>query len=100
TQSEMTLRELLMTKLRSLYDVENQLVKALPKMAKKAGDADLRHGFEKHEKQTEDHVSRLERVFEMLETKPQKLQSDAIRGIVADADWVMKNVKGDATLDA
>ena len=99
-EREMTLEDLLVTKLKALYDVENQLVKALPKLAKKADHEDLRRGFERHAKQTEGHVGRLERGFDILEIRPQKLQSDAIRGLIADADWVIKNVKGDAALDA
>ncbi len=97
---EMALDDLLVTKLKSLYDVESQLVKALPKMAKKATDEDLRRGFERHAKQTQEHGARLERAFAELEVRPQKLACEGIRGIIADAEWVMKNVKGDAALDA
>jgi ferritin-like metal-binding protein YciE len=97
---ETSLRDLLATKLQALYDVENQLVKALPKMAKQASDTDLKSGFERHEKQTENHVTRLEQALEMLGTKTQKLQSEAVRGLVDDVEWLMKNVEGDAALDA
>lgn len=95
-----TLFELLLTKLKSLYDVENQLVKALPKMAKNATDPDLKMGFEKHLKQTQEHVARLERAFEMLEKKPQKLAVEGMRGMIADAEWIIKNVNGEEALDA
>jgi ferritin-like metal-binding protein YciE len=97
---EMTLDDLLVIKLKALYDIEQQLVKALPKMAKKASDEDLRRGFERHTKQTQEHVSRLERAFAELEIKPQKLACEGVRGIIADAEWGMKNIKGDAALDA
>ena len=96
----MTLRDLLVMQLKMVYDIETQLVKALPKMAKKATHADLRRGFERHLKQTQEHVSRLENAFDMLEMRPQKIQSEAIRGLVADADSIVKNVKGSSTLDA
>jgi ferritin-like metal-binding protein YciE len=98
--AEMTLRDLLVMQLKMLYDVETQLVKALPKMAKKSTNADLRRGFERHLKQTQGHVSRLENVFDALEMRPQKIQNGAIRGLVADADSMMKNVKGSSALDA
>lgn len=94
-----TLRELLETKLKALYDVEAQLVKALPKMAQKATEPSLKKGFEKHLEQTKGQVDRLERAFEMLGTGPKKLTVDAIRGLVADAEWVIKNVHGEEALD-
>jgi ferritin-like metal-binding protein YciE len=97
---EMMLEDLLVIKLKTLYDVESQLVKALPKMAKKASDAGLRRGFERHAKQTQEHVDRLERAFAELETKPQKLACDGVHGIIVDAEWGMKNIKGTAALDA
>jgi ferritin-like metal-binding protein YciE len=55
------LKELYLDELKDLYDAENQLVKALPKMAKAATSKDLRSGFEERLKQTKGHVARLER---------------------------------------
>ena len=96
----MTLQDLLITKLQVLYDVENQLVKALPKMAKNASDSDLSASFEEHLKQTKGHVERLEKAFKLLDIKPKKMKSEAIRGLVEDAEWVIENVQGDEALDA
>ena len=96
----MSLRDLLEMKMRTMLDVEQQLAKALPKMAKKANDPDLRRGFERHAKQTEEHAQRLAQALETMGVRPQKISSDAVRGIVADGAWVMKNVKGDAATDA
>jgi ferritin-like metal-binding protein YciE len=95
-----TLHELLLNKLMVLYDIEKELVKALPKMAKKATNPDLSKGFMTHAKETEGHVKRLEKCFAALDMKPKKLKSEAIRGLVSDASWVMKNVKGGPALDA
>ncbi|HVN26031.1 MAG TPA: ferritin-like domain-containing protein [Candidatus Paceibacterota bacterium] len=95
-----TLSDLLLTKVRALYDVETQLVKALPKMAKAATDPEGRQGFERHARQTEEHVRRLERVFQALGGRMQKLQCDAIRGLVADGEWVIRNVNAPAARDA
>jgi ferritin-like metal-binding protein YciE len=94
------LSSLLHNKLKALYDIETQLVKALPAMAKNATDADLKKGFSDHLEQTKGHAQRLEEAFKMLGQKPQKLACDGIRGIIADAQWVIKNVEGDAPLDA
>ena len=57
-----TLQELFVEELKDLYSAENQLVKALPKMAKAASSQDLKAGFEEHLRQTEGHVARIERV--------------------------------------
>ncbi len=95
-----TLHELLVNKLMALYDIETQIVKALPKMAKKAKNADLIKGFEIHLKETTGHVARLEKCFKLLDVKPKKLKSEAIRGLVDDATWVIKNVAAGPALDA
>jgi len=96
----MRLSDLLIAKLQALYDTENELIKALPKMARKADDPDLRASFEEHLEQTKEHVQRLEDAFSILEEKPKKLKGEAIRGLVNDASWVMQHVKGAEALDA
>ena len=64
------LKELYVDELKDLYSAENQLVKALPKMAKAAASEELRAGFEEHLEQTKGHVQRLEQIFEMLDESP------------------------------
>ncbi len=96
----MTLHDLLITKMQSLYDVEHEITKALPKMAKAASDAELKSGFEEHLEQTKGQIERLEKAFELLNEKPKKLKSEAIRGLIADGEWVIKNVEGSEALDA
>ena len=64
------LRELYIDELRDLYDAENKLVKALPKLAKASSSDKLRAGFEEHLEQTRGHVERLEEIFEALGEKP------------------------------
>ena len=59
-----SLRDLYIDELRDLYSAETQLVKALPKLAKASSSNQLREAFEEHLRQTSDHVSRLERIFE------------------------------------
>ena len=61
------LKELYVEELKDLYNAENQLVKALPKMAKAASSEELRQGFEEHLEQTRGHVERLEKIFGSLD---------------------------------
>jgi ferritin-like metal-binding protein YciE len=99
-KADTTLKDLLIIKLRALYDIETQLVKALPKMAKKATEEELVVAFEDHLRETQVHVERLEHCSENLDIKPAKIKVEGIRGIIADAEWVMKNVSGPMALDA
>ena len=64
------LKELYVDELKDLYNAENQLVKALPKMAKAASSDELRQGFEEHLEQTRGHVQRLEEIFKSLGETP------------------------------
>jgi ferritin-like metal-binding protein YciE len=94
------LHELLILKLQALYDVEQELVKALPKLAKAASSDELRVAFEEHLEETEGHVERLEKAFMHLDMEPKKEKVAGIRGIAEDGSWVIKNVKDDAARDA
>lgn len=96
----MTLHDLLVIKIRSLYDIEHELMKALPRMARKATDQDLKGAFRHHLDQTRAQVARLGNVFAMLGEKPKKLRVEAIRGLTKDAEWVMKTITTKTALDA
>ena len=65
-----TLEKLYISELRDLYSAENQLLKALPKMAKGASSPELKDAFEKHLEQTKGHVERLEELFEQRDESP------------------------------
>lgn len=95
-----TLRDLLLQKLMALYDVELRIIKALPGMAKKASDPELRAAFTSHLQETYGQVERLEHCFKLLKTKPKKLPAQAIRGLAEDTDWVVKHVAKGPALDA
>jgi ferritin-like metal-binding protein YciE len=97
---EMTLHNLLVTKLKSLSYVEEKITAALPKMAQAATDPDLKKGFEDHLKETQMQVKRLEQAFSLLGEAPAKLETEGIDGIIADGEWVIQNVKGPEALDA
>ncbi len=88
----LSLQDLLVIKLRALYDTELELIKALPKMAKGSTDAELAQSFNDHLAETENHAKRLEEIFVFLDMKPTRLKGDAIRGLITDGAWVLKNV--------
>jgi ferritin-like metal-binding protein YciE len=97
---EKTLRDLFHDTLKDIYYAEKKILGVLPKMAKAAQSEDLKAAFEKHESETEEHVSRLEQVFEAIDAKPQSKTCDAIIGIIEEGQEVMKEYKGQAALDA
>ena len=94
------LHELFHETLKDIYFAEKKILSALPKMAKAARSEDLKAAFEKHETETEEHVARLEKVFEEIEQAPRGKSCDAIIGIIEEGQEVMKEFKGAAALDA
>ena len=98
---ENALKELYIDELRDIYNAENQLTKALPKMAKAATSDELRAGFEGHLEQTKGHVERLERIFKELGEKPTGKKCKGMEGLVGEGDEMMKEdeLEGEA-LDA
>jgi ferritin-like metal-binding protein YciE len=81
---ENTLRELYISELQDLYDAENQLIEALPKMAEASTSPELRAGFEAHFQQTRGHAERLERVFTSLGEEAKRKKCKAMKGLVAE----------------
>jgi len=95
-----SLRGLYIEELRDLYNAETQLVKALPKMAKASNNDQLREAFEEHLRQTSEHVSRLEQIFEQLEEKPSGKKCLGMEGLVKEGSETMKEDFEDAVMDA
>jgi len=95
-----TLKALLQEQVRDLYSAENQLVKALPKLAKAATSETLRDAFTGHLEQTREHVDRLQQIAEMLETKPGGKKCKAMEGLVAEGADVLEEKGEDAVIDA
>ncbi len=100
TVKEADLRDLFIQKLQALYDVEKNLVKALPKMAKASTNRELEEGFIKHLAETRTHMERLEQIAKILDFKLKPLKSEAIRGLVKDGEWVIKNVTPEEARDS
>ena len=98
--TEKNLQELFHETLKDIYFAEKKILAALPKMAKAAQSQELKAAFEKHETETEEHVARLERVFEEIEETPRGKTCDAIMGIIEEGQEVMKEFRGAPALDA
>ncbi|MAU95616.1 MAG: hypothetical protein CMP81_06990 [Fulvimarina sp.] len=95
-----SLDDLFLHTLKDVYYAEKQIVKTLPKMAKKAGSPDLKAAFEQHLEETKGHVTNLESVFEAIGKKPSAVKCDAIVGILHEATELMDEVEDADTLDA
>lgn len=86
--------------LQDVYYAEKQLLRTLPKLAKKSSSAELEKAFNDHRGQTQGHVKRLEQVFDMIGKKPRAKKCDAILGIVAEGDEVIKKADEEDVCDA
>ena len=95
-----TLDDLFLDTLKDIYYAEKQIVKALPKMAKAATSPDLKAGFEKHLGESEGHIDRLEKVFDMLGKPARGKTCDAILGILEEGKSIMDEFKDTVALDA
>jgi ferritin-like metal-binding protein YciE len=95
-----TLEDLLVDQLRDLYNAENQLIKALPKMAKAASSDELKQAFEGHLEETRGHVERLEKVFELLGQKAKGKTCEAMKGLVKEGGEMIGEDAEDAVKDA
>ncbi len=95
-----TMDDLFTHQLKDVYYAENRIVKALPKMIQKATSPELKQGFEKHLRETETHVSRLEEVFRLQGIQPEAVTCPAIDGIIKEADEVAGEVDDKNVLDA
>ena len=94
------LKELYVDELRDLYNAENQLVKALPKIAKAASSEKLRQGFEEHLEQTKGHVQRLEKIFQTVGESPKGKKCKGMEGLVKEGGEVMEEDFEGSLMDA
>ena len=94
-------KEAFVLKLKALYDIERELVEALPKLEEAAHDPELKEGFRNHLGETHGHIRRLEQAFKTLGEEADTERSSGIRGIIASGEWVAKDVEApDAIKDA
>jgi ferritin-like metal-binding protein YciE len=95
-----SLQDLLVEQISDIYDAEQRITKALPKMAKAASSPDLKAAFEKHLEETQGQVARLEQVFEHLGKKPKKKACKAMQGLIEEGDETIKEDAEPAVKDA
>jgi ferritin-like metal-binding protein YciE len=86
--------------LKDIYYAEKQILKTLPRMARKADSEELRQAIEQHHAETEQQIDNLEKVFEMLDMKPRGVTCDAINGILDEGKEIMSEAEDPDTLDA
>jgi ferritin-like metal-binding protein YciE len=94
------LHKLFLDELADVYSAEQQLTKALPKLAKAAQSGELREALEQHLEETEEHVSRLEQVAESLDETLKRKTCKAMQGLIAEGDDIVKEKKNSTALDA
>jgi len=94
-----TLEELLVQEIKDLYSAENQLVKALPKMAKAASDPVLKEGIEKHLEETKGHVQRLEQIASLLDASPKGKACKAMQGLIEEGSEILEEDGDDVVKD-
>jgi ferritin-like metal-binding protein YciE len=95
-----SLDDLLEMQLKDLYSAENQLVKALPKMAAEAKDGRLRQGFERHLRETENQVARLEQIGKSMNIDLGGHTCKAMEGLIAEGNETMSENATDEVMDA
>ena len=100
SQMHTALHELFLDELSDLYNAEQQLTKALPKMAKAARAPELREAFQSHLEETEEHISRLEEVAEVLDEKLKGKKCKAMEGLIAEGKEIMDEQEDSPALDA
>ncbi len=95
-----TLKKLYVEELRDVYNAENQLLKALPKMAKGASSEELKEAFETHLEQTKGHVERLEEIFEALGEKATGKTCKAMQGLIEEGSEMLQEEGEESVIDA
>lgn len=95
-----SLQELYVAELKDLYSAEKQLVKALPKMVKNATNPQLKKAFSDHLDETEGHVERLEKVFQMLGEKAGGKKCKGMEGLIEEAKELLEEDASEEVVDA
>jgi len=91
---------LFVDQIEDLYDAEQRLTQALPKMAEAAHCGSLKAAFQQHLRETQNHVTRLEQIFQMLGRQPQRHTCAAMKGLIAEGDEVLSASGDECVIDA
>ncbi|MEI3789238.1 MULTISPECIES: ferritin-like domain-containing protein [unclassified Chryseobacterium] len=95
------LHKFFVSSLKDIYFAENAIIDALEKMQEAATTEELKDAFEDHQLQTKKHISRLEKVFKLIDETPAKKECEAIKGIIKEGEEVIKSTEeGSMTRDA
>jgi ferritin-like metal-binding protein YciE len=94
------LEELLVDQLKDLYSAENQIIKALPRMAKAASSPELKRAFERHLEETKRQVERLDEIGEALEVRLTGKKCKGMEGLIAEGKEIMEEDLDDNAIDA
>jgi ferritin-like metal-binding protein YciE len=100
SKSIKTMDDLFVHALQDVYYAENQIVKALPKMIETASDPQLKHAFQTHLGETQNHVKRVEEVFRLYGQEPKGTSCPAIDGIIKEANEIIGDVDDKEVCDA
>ena len=96
-----SLHKFFVSSLKDIYFAENAIVEALSKMEEAATTEELKEAFEDHQLQTQKHISRLEKIFRLIDEKPEKKECEAIKGIIKEGEEIIKSTEeGSMTRDA
>ncbi len=95
-----SMKDLFLHGLQDIYFAEQQIVKALPKMAKAVDSEELRDAFETHLKETKGQVDRLEKVFKSIGEKAEGEECPAIEGLIEEGEDLIKETKDKTVLSA
>jgi ferritin-like metal-binding protein YciE len=95
-----SMKKLFVHELKDLYSAENQILEALPKMAKKASHPELKSAFEEHHRQTQEQVKRLEQIFDSLEFEPGGQKCKGMEGLIEEGEDAMEDAEEDDVRDA
>ena len=98
--TQKTLDDLFLDGLKDIYYAEKQILRALPKMARAAQFDEAKQGFLHHRDETQGHIERLERVFEIIGKNARGKTCEAIQGIIGEAEEIMESFKDSPALDA
>lgn len=88
-----SLKDLYVEQLRDLHSAEDQLISALPKMAKKASNTELQRAFEQHLEETRRHKERIEQIFKRMDMSPKGRTCEGMKGLIKEAKHAIKETK-------
>jgi ferritin-like metal-binding protein YciE len=95
-----SLGDLLQDELKDIYDAEKQLTKALPKLARKASNEQLREALESHLQETETHIERIEQIFEQLDMPVRGKKCEGMQHLIAEGSDMISEAEEEGTRDA